>query len=490
MPTQSFRQRFEVRVPGRSPIGGSPSREETFRFVLPDGIQIVRQGANFGAIVVDANYGGLTERRREFREIDNGVELVWKLVNGEVFPVTGRHAWIDVEVHGESTISMSLSSKYQILRQRFFDRFFFDGLVAEYIDPSVHGGRIKFADQTIYMGQTLMAMSTEAAILRTIGGDKTDTLDRIRTILNAINQLDVAAEPYFGESAALNGFFLRDNVTGPGDSRLRGRFAVCDSDSQNPPAENASPSGDQIFGMLYGLSMVVHFAGDNGLATQAKDISSRLFDYARRNRFVLRLPSGAPTRRGSDMRWLSSLLHGLNMDTTGQDLFNQSTIELSGDTKPLTGIAAVWDDPVTAKLIESLAGQEFIVPIIDQKVKLNSFALHIILTALAPADVWSQEELEGLAQKTNHHVSVLVYCLRHKGRLPQYFNKEDVDQILEFCPDTGPADSLSPGTGWNKDNRWIRSSNLGESHTGGPEEYNGIDWLLLHNLNQLVFLRS
>jgi hypothetical protein len=488
MPRQTFRQRSEVHVPARSPIGASPYREETFRFVLPSEYKILRDGANFGATVTEINYGGLTERRREFRQIDNGVELVWKLANGEVFPVTGRDARIELEVQGESTLSMSFSPKYQTLRQRFFNRFFFDGLVAEYIDPSVQGGRVKFADQTIYMGQALMAMATEAGILKATGGDAADSLQRIQSILNAVNQLDEAAEPYFGENAALNGFFLRDNVTGPQDPRLGNRFAACDSDFQDPATENASPSGDQIFGLLYGLSTVAHYAGDDAIATQAREISSRLFDYARRNRFVLRLPNGDVTRRGSDMRWLASLLHGLNKDTTGDDLFDQSEIELLGQRMRLTGVAALWDDPATARQIENLAGREFTIPIIGETVELNSFALHIMLTALAPADVWNQEEVEGVAQKVNHHMSVLLYCLRHQGRLPQFFEKDTIDQILDSCPVTGPAKALSPGTGWNKDNRWVRSANLGEPSSGGPEEYNGIDWLLLHNLNELVFV--
>ena len=150
----------------------------------------------------------------------------------------------------------------------------------------------------------------------------------------------------------------------------------------------------------------------------------------------------------------------------------------------------MWDDPATARQIENLAGREFTIPIIGVDVELNSFALHIMLTALAPADVWSQEELEDVAKKVNHHMSVLLYCLRHPGRLPQFFSKDVIDQILNFCPDTGPAKSLSPDTGWNKDNRWIRSANLGEPSDGGSEEYNGVDWLLMHNLNQLVFLAS
>ena len=351
MPIQTFQQRFDVHVPARSPIGPSPSREESFQFILPDGVDIVRDGANFGANVVEVNYGGLTERRRKFREIDNGVELVWKLANGEVFPVTGRDARIDIEIKGTSTESMSLSPKYQTLRQRFFDKFFFDGLVAEFVDPATPGGQVKFADQTIYMGQALMVLASETAILEATGGTTGDTHNRIKAILDAVDRLDAAAEAYFGEDASLNGFFLRDDVTGPDDPRLESRFAVCHSDFQNPAAENASPSGDQIFGLLYGLSMVVHFAGNDGLGVRAREVSTRLYDYARRNRFVLRLPNGEATRRGSDMRWLSSLLHGLNHDVTGQDLFDESEIEILGQRLPLTGVAAMWTTrPLPARL--------------------------------------------------------------------------------------------------------------------------------------------
>lgn len=349
---------------------------------------------------------------------------------------------------------------------------------------------MKFSDQTIYLGQALLAMATEAAILRATGGEAADTKNQIKTLLDAINRLDEAADPYFGATAALDGFFVRDDVSGPADPRLVNRFAQCDSDFQNPQSENASPSGDQVFGMMFGLSAVVHFAGDAVLTTQAREISSRLYDYARRNRFTLRLPNGNETRRGSDMRWLSSLLHGLNQDITGQDLFDQSEIELMGQRLPLTGVAAFWDDPVTARQIGDLAGREFHVPIIGNEVELNSFALHLMLMAIAPSDVWSQSEVESVAMKVQHHLSVLVYCLRHPGRLPATFDRVQIQAILDACPDTGPAASLPPSSGWNKDNRWIRSGNLGEPSNGGNERYNGVDWMILHNLDQLVFVGS
>lgn len=490
MTQQRFQKRCEVEVPARSPVGPSPSREATFSFKVLAGFHVLRGAENFGASVAQVNFGGLTERRREFQSIDNGVELTWKLSNGEVFPVTGRTAFMDIELVGESTEQMALSAKYLAFRHRFLNEFFFDGIIAEYIDGSLSGGKVKFADQTIYLGLALLVFSTEAAILRATGGDVSDCENRISTLLEAINRLDRAAEPYFGAAVALDGFFLRDDVAGPGDPRLGGRFAECESDFQNPQNENASPSGDQIFGLMFGLSAVVRLSGSASLSAQAKEISARLFEYARRNRFVLTLPNGSATRRGSDMRWLSSLLNGLNKDITGDDRFSESEIDLLGQRLPLTGVAAFWDDPVSARQIADLAGGEFRVPLIGTDVELNSFALHLMLMAIAPSDVWNQSEVESVAMKVQHHLSVLIHCLRHPGRLPAAFDRSAITAILNACPDTGPAASLPPVSGWNKDNRWIRSGNLGEPSNAGSQRYNGLDWLILHDLDQLVFVGS
>ena len=488
MPREIFRQRFEVEVPARSLTGPSPSRELPFDFNLPPGYRVVRNGPDAGARVTNVNFGGLTERRSEFTEIENGVRLRWKLANGEVFPVTGRRAFMDVELDGDRVEQMTVSDKYRSLRQRFFDRFYFDGLVAEWVDTSVAGGKVKFADQTIYLGQTLMALATEMAVLRAVGGSTDDAQGRIVQMMDAIDRLDRVAGPRFGGNEALDGFFVRDDMEGPNDARLGGRFVACDSDWQIPDRENASPSGDQIFGLMAGLSAIVHFSGDASLVTRAKAISSRLYDYARRNKFMLRLPNGNPTRRGADMRWLASLLHGLNQDITGEDLFASSELEVAGITLTLTPVAAFWDDPVTARQVADLAGREFRIPLINQDVELNSFALHILLMALAPGDVWSQSELERVAIKANHHLSALLYCVRHGRRVPAEFDRSEVDGILAACPETGPRASVPTATGWNKDNRWVRSANLGEPSGGGTEEYNGVDWLVLYNFAQLAFL--
>lgn len=486
---RTFNRRFELAVPARGLGGDPPSREKEFLFQLPRTYELKRD-ANGGPVrVVRVNLGGLSEYNREFSLAENGVRLKWTLRNSEMFPISGRTAFIELEVTGIRQQGMSLSAKYRQLRQRFFENFYFQGLVAEYVDGSVPDKKVKFADQTIYMGQALLVMATELAILRSIGEDLTETQTIVDDILDAIDRLDTVAEPRFGRESALDGFFVRDDVSGPADPRLNGRFSRCDSDWQFPERESASPSGDQVFGLMYGLWAVVHFSGDEGLADRAKAISSRLYDYARRNQFVLLLPSGEPTRRGSDVRWLSSLLHGMNHRITGQDLFEKSKIIVFGSEVSLRPIAAFWDDTETPLQISRLAGRTLRVPVVGHDAELNSFALHIMLMAIAPSDVWSQNELEQVAISSKHELAVLFYCVAHDANLPVSFRRSTITQMLDSCPVSGPRSDLDVNSGWNKDNRWIRCTNLGEP-SDGSHEYNGLDWMILHNLDQLVFVGS
>lgn len=353
---KTFRRSLEVEVPARG-LGAPPQRAKTFLFVLPPAYAVKRDGPNQGARVAGSNLGGLTETQRAFSAVENGIQLDWTLKNGNFTPITGRKAVIDIELTGVRQQNMSLSDKYKDLRKRFFDRFYFQGLVAESVDASVSGNKVKFADQAIYMGQALLVLSTELAILRDAGASTDETKTRIREILGAFDRLDLAAEPRFNATSKLDGFFLRDDIAGANDPRLGGRFAQCESDFQFPERENASPSGDQILGLMFGLSAVARHSSDPQLESDARAISSRLFDYMRRNHFVLALPNGQPTRRGSDMRWLASLAHGLNQFITGQDLFQQSEVRLFGQLVPLRPIASFWDNSTTPITIETLIGQ-------------------------------------------------------------------------------------------------------------------------------------
>ena len=489
---QHFEREFQQPVPARGLIGSSPRRTLSGDVTVPAGLTVKREAApdQHGAMLLDKNLGGLEEVRMSFTEIPNGVHIEWELKNTESFPLNGRTATLKVSLIGVGTggqqqpLALGFSPTYQAIRQRFFADFFYAGHVADW----VQGSTIKFGDQTIYMGQALIFLATETAIRRRLSQDLQPTISPMREILAAVDQLDLDAESLYGFPPALDGFVVRDNITGPTDPRLNGRFSEVKSDWQAP--ENAAPSGDQIFGLLFGLWFVVRFSGDDDLSRRSQALSDRLFGYAQRCKFVLTLPNGKPTKRGSDVRWLASLLHGLNKDITGIDHFDDCRIKVGGlmvsDLRP---IAAFWDQ--VGDRAEQIMRTEVTIPLLgdnfgSETYKVKSFAEHILLMALAPSDVWSKSEFERAAVAVNHHLAVLFYSLAHNTK-PELFDFADIQAILDECPAEGPSADLPTETGWQRDNRWIRCSDIDQPGSGEPKRYFGVDFLMLHNLAQIVF---
>lgn len=479
---KTFSQRYDVHVDASK----GAARPETMleaEFTLPEGYKIVRAEGTEKGLKVTKNDGGMDDRYWEVSETPNGVKIKWKLRNGKIAPFTGRDGFIVLQLTGVRATKMSLSPQYFSLRKRLLDQFYFQGRIAAYVDHKVVGGKANFGDQTMYMGMALGVFATEAKILKDSGGKPADAEKYIEQILNAFDELDLKAEEHFGtKKTSLNGFFVRDDLTGPTDERLAKRFKEVESDWQSK--DDSSPSGDQIFGMMFGLDCVVRHCENDVLKKQAKAISSRIYDYAKRSFFELKTPNGEATKRGSDMRWLASLLHGLNQSVTGEDLFDKSRYKVAGIERKLNDIGSLWASQATQALIEKSVGKK--VNLLVTEVELNSFALHIMLMALAPTDVWPHTAIENVSMKCNHHLAELVYCQTH-NTLPRKYQQKDIQDILKLCPEGGPKASLDPKTGWQQDSRWVRSTKIRDAN-GGSHEYNGLDWLLLHNFLQLVFL--
>lgn len=490
---QQVERELQLLVPARGLFGASPRRTLSLDVTVPTGLTVKREAApgQHGAMVLRKNLDGLSEVRLAFSEIPDGVHIDWELKNPESIPLDGRTGTLKVVVVGvgagdEQPAAPGFSPTYQAIRKRFFADFFYSGHVADWIQDST--STIKFGDQTIYMGQALIFLATEAAIRRRLGQDVQPAITPMREILAAVDRLDLDAESLYGFTPALDGFVVRDNIAGPTDPRLKGRFSEVKSDWQTP--ENAAPSGDQIFGLLFGLWFVVRFSGDDDLIQRSQALSDRLFRYAQRCKFVLTLPNGKPTKRGSDVRWLASLLHGLNKDITGIDRFDDCRIKVGGlmesDLRP---IAAFWDQ--VGDKAEQILRTEVTIPLLgdnfsSETYKVKSFAEHILLMALAPSDVWSKSEFERAAVAVNHHLAVLFYSLAHDTK-PDLFIFADIQAIMDKCPAEGPRADLPTATGWQRDNRWIRCSDIDQPGSGEPKRYFGVDFLMLHNLAQLVF---
>ena len=473
-------KRFELAVPARGLVGASPSRELNQVVELPQNLEPIFKG-EASDLKVQVDLAKMDESHRKLSFRNGRLYIEWKVKNPHVAPIAGRTAKLSISIKVRRLDkSEELEKRYIALRKRYIEQFYFKGSIAAWYNPS--SNTIDFGDQTIEMGMALTLFSLEAERLRKLGKSTDDSIAKINEILDAFDELDRKANSRYGGTSQLDGFFVRDDIEGVLDARLANRFAVVHSDWQGgAEKEMDTPSGDQIINLMAGLFAVKHYSGDPRLADRAKSTADRIFEYARRCNFSLKKPDGKTTRRGSEVFYYASLVNGVNKAITGVDNFDKCRIELpTGQQTSLKGVAAFWSDESTASSLANLSGREFDVPGIDQKLELNSFALHIILTLLSIDDVWDQAQLEKVAIKSNHHLSTLTYCKR-RGVPSQSFSTDDIVDILLRCPDTGPKQSNPASDGWSHDNRWIRCTNIFEN-TSGSNEYNGVDWMMLYLL--------
>ena len=378
--------------------------------------------------------------------------------------------------------------KYEQLRNRLLELFFFNGRIASHIYLGNDGKKIKFADQTIYLGQALMVFSSEVAVHAKLGIKESNAKSILHELLSCFEELEAKGNARYSPSGDSPGFFVRDDISGASDPRLHSKFVEVESDWQFPEKENDSPSTDQIIGLMSGLLSVVRFSDDSSLSIKARAISSRLFDYARRNDFILLLPNGKRTARGWDCRGFASLLHGLNMAITGLDHFDScffTPFPALTIRQSLKSLAAFWDSPITTQAILALGSQELKIPLTDISLPRKSYVLHMLLMLLASSGVWSQSDVEILAISSNHHLAALLYSAYHHtppiGILRSY-----IEEILTSCPLDGPSQNVSSNSGWQHDNRWVRCSDIYEP-SEGDHCYNGLDWLLLRNVSILAY---
>lgn len=213
------------------------------------------------------------------------------------------------------------SPKYCSIRKRFFEKFFFDGAIAE----GINGATIKFADHTAYLGFALLTFAGEAKLLAEAGLDTRSSELAISRILAEYDLLDNEAEMRaFG--TAEQGFFVRDYVV-PGerpDFTKLNFEPVVESDYSNadPTNRDKEMSKDQVVHILVGLWAVKQWATDQHFANKAlaEYHTQRLIDFLKRERFYITRPdSDKLVARGGEAIPDAGFLLNIAGQILGQD---------------------------------------------------------------------------------------------------------------------------------------------------------------------------
>lgn len=163
--------------------------------------------------------------------------------------------------------------KYRSLRRRLVTEFVSVGPARGQSQPAPERmdnlGLMKWGDGTIALGFYIGMLATEHYILSnplqfpgaaSSTTDITTTRDELYYALLALERLDRDADAAFpspcSTAAALNGFFLRDDVPADFYTHFPGITAI-ESDFIDPTLTNKEESQDQVYHVQHGLALVV-----------------------------------------------------------------------------------------------------------------------------------------------------------------------------------------------------------------------------------------
>lgn len=474
---------IEVHVPPKSPIGIPPKR--TITYDMKTSIDYVHSSPFYEHVYYHSN--GLTDTKTVEKTTNPGPGLhyQWNLKNKTTAPLNGRTAKMKVNLLVKRRPDYEISAPrfspvYKTIRSRFFNHFFHNGLVAQNYWPSIpdddddetnNKNKLKFADQPLYMGQTLIMLSSELHILK-LRQENNETIK----VIGLINTILDAIENHLVDPAS-NGYMIRDSITGPDDPLLPPKkYDLVDSDFQKGRENEISQ--DNYIGLMVGLLHVSRYLEvdnkESRIASQkATQFIAKFFKYIMNSKFMIKRPDGELVFRGEDARGFVTLLHGLYKRATGDDVFDQLEVDLDvGGHRAVIWVGTLWDSGRLISSILQALGQPG-----------NSFTYHMAFSLLCSSEVWAQQDLENVSNK-DHLLSIVLYAYYHKtGVMDVPWDK--VQQLLNKCDEGGPSNKQQV---WNRDNLWVRGGS--ESPNGIEEQFNGLDYMVLHNLAQIVYQKN
>jgi hypothetical protein len=402
--------------------------------------------------------------------------------------------------HAAAQTTAENLQKYWDLRQRATTEYIHVGVGAGESFPATYRNSlftyIKWSDATVHLGWYIAVLATELQLLSDPasypgydGGNAaaaSETLDELHRALTALERVDTNAELAFPlpcwSLQWTNGFFIRDDVPLGFESHFP-PMALLQSDFTDIAVYNKEMSQDQVIHVMMGLAAVKRFVPP-GTVVQGTDLrlwavdqASRIMTYvATTDDWQIQNPvCGKAVDRGADARPYS---YGLN-ETIGA--ITDGALDFDVD---LLWETAWWT-------LGSPANPAY----------LNADNLHMAMVLAAVGDGFGSDTLDDLMNLAATH-DWYLYVLLHAAlfdpaTLPSWASHEaTVNGVVRAELDELPIDAFpaSPQPfppavhGWTTDNRFIRES--AEHYQGGGgsdgQEYNGLDYQLLHNLYYLV----
>lgn len=338
-------------------------------------------------------------------------------------------------------------------------------------------GTYGWGDTTIWLGTWIAVLASEHEVFTRLGLDTTETRSDLYYALTAFNRLDALAEVDFGKPPALDGFFRRDDVPEDfyrlpdGSPRFpradlpNGRYG-CVAATCDPPEVSGGSyvSGDQVIGMLLGTALVAELVpagatfGGLDLQHEARAITHRIVEHLVGNGYHVRAPDGTTPPN----EW------GGNVTAFGHEI-GEVANAICGDD---FGV----DDYATVVGMWALADASWYVQSgINQSMMMK-------LAALTAA--WSPDTMAWKAAERRAEVFPYIQAVVHGEPVGEHMAGFIMESLLTSAPCGGPCKDTrgcSETHGWRGPDR-VNSGEYREgSFYGIGGEFNGLDYMLMHN---------
>jgi Ca2+-binding RTX toxin-like protein len=359
-------------------------------------------------------------------------------------------------------------------------------------------GMYKWGDGTIWLGEYLEVLASEWAVFTDMGLDTTETEADLLSALRAFDRLDDGAETSLGYTAERNGFYLRDDVpasfaflrggqprfprsdTDPEGNQLIGYECIGSDVACDPPRleDGNFTSQDQTVALVHGMAMVHALIPDSLIVDEvpirhtAREMVDRMVWHLGQDNWKALDPAGnvPPPAWGGDLVGFSYTLAEAAKRICGDDFRDFGSFEGYQTLRSQTIGQAAWEG------LPAIWEATF------------HFNRNMGMRAAAYTGDWEPEEAAQRAVHGNQDYFALTYAIINDVPLPEPFSPWRLEALLDSAPCSGPCsgyDHCEDAPGWRGDSVNTSPDNRAGNHHHPKAEFNGLDYMALHNLYYL-----
>lgn len=361
-----------------------------------------------------------------------------------------------------------------------------DGIPASDRRPSI--ARIRWGDATIRLGWDIGVWATELALLDRqedfpgLSLERSSTERYLYEALHALERLDNIADASFPapctSEPVLNGFFIRDDIPADFHERFEGMDAVA-SDFLDFETQKEM-SQDQVYHLMIGLALVRRYV-DPALMVEGRALRGWAMEMA--ERILRHIVEGETPYTITNPACTRNVARGAATQAYAPGILKMAAYVTDGAFTPTDEgpLAHFW--PLGRRIDSGLYG--------------NPDNLHMGMSIAAIGRGWDDTtigDLRHLAEENGWEVYPLLARALHGDDAGFCEHGDELNRLARAMLDELPlgAEPRNPRPevavhGWTTSSRFIRPQ---DQHYVGAEdsegfEFNGLDYLLLHNLYYL-----